>query len=85
MIVVNSFFGELYTVDPKSGAARVIDTGGAVVNGDGLVLAGHTLYAVEGATNQIIEIALSPRYESGSVVEALTSAAFDVPTTAARS
>lgn len=84
LIVVNSFFGELYTVDPKSGASRVIDIGGAVVNGDGLVLAGHTLYAVEGATNQIIEIGLSPRYESGSVVGALTSASFDVPTTAAR-
>ena len=83
LIVVNSFFGEIYTVDPATGYADLIDLGGAVVNGDGLVLAGRTLYAVEGGKNQITKIRLSPSLGSGVVVDALTSPAFDVPTTAA--
>ncbi len=84
LIVVNSFFGELYTVDPGTGVAAAIDLSGAVVNGDGLVLAGRTLYAVEGSKNQITEIELAPDLAAGTVTGALTSPAFDVPTTAAR-
>ena len=52
--------------------------------GDGLVLAGRTLYAVEGGKNQITEISLAPDLSSGQVTDAITSPAFDVPTTAAR-
>jgi hypothetical protein len=84
LIVVNSFFGEIYTVDPTTGIASLIDLGGVAVNGDGLVLAGRTLYAVEGGKNQITKISLAPNWKSGTVVGALTSDAFDVPTTAAR-
>jgi sugar lactone lactonase YvrE len=84
LIVVNGFFGEIYTVDPSTGVANAIDLGGAVVNGDGLVLAGRTLYAVEGGKNQITKISLAPDLSSGVVVDALISDAFDVPTTAAR-
>jgi hypothetical protein len=84
LIVVNSFFGEIYAVDPVTGVADAIDLGGAIVNGDGLVLVGRTLYAVEAGKNQITEITLSPDSLSGVVVDALVSDAFDVPTTAAR-
>jgi len=84
LIVVNSSVGAVYTVDPVTGVADAIDLGGAVVNGDGLVLVGRTLYAVVGGTNQIIEIALAPDFGSGVVVGALTNDAFDVPTTAAK-
>ncbi len=84
LIVVNSFFGELYAVDPATGVADAIDLGGATVNGDGLVLAGRTLYAVEGSKNQITEVALAPGFGSGTVTGALVSPAYDVPTTAAR-
>jgi outer membrane protein assembly factor BamB len=84
LIIVNAFLGELYRVDPASGDASLIDLGGSVVNGDGLVLAGRTLYAVEGGKNQITEIRLAPDLSSGQVTEAITSPAFDVPTTAAR-
>jgi hypothetical protein len=84
LLVVNSFFGEIYTVDPSTGVADVIDLGGAIVNGDGLELVGRTLYAVEGGKNQITVIALAPNLRSGAVVDALVNDAFDVPTTAAR-
>ncbi len=84
LIVVSAFLGELYRVDPATGVATLIDLGGAVVNGDGLVLLGKTLYAVEGGKNQITEISLAPDLSSGEVTAALTNPAFDVPTTAAR-
>lgn len=83
LIVVNSSFGEIYTVDPDTGVAAAVDLGGEIVNGDGLVLVGRTLYAVEGGKNQITEISLSPDLREGRVVAALTSSTFDVPTTAA--
>ncbi len=84
LIVVNSFFGEIYTVDPASGNASLIDLHGAVVNGDGLVLVGKTLYAVVGGTNGIIEIELAADLASGTVTDVISHPAFDVPTTAAR-
>lgn len=84
LIVVNSFFGEIYTVDPATGVATAIDLGGTAVNGDGLVLIGRTLYAVEGSKNQITAIELAPDLSAGTVVGGITSPAFAVPTTAAR-
>jgi sugar lactone lactonase YvrE len=83
LIVVNSAIGAIYTVDPNTGTARTIDLGGAVVNGDGLVLTGRTLYAVEGGKNQVTEIRLAASLGSGRVVNAIADPAFDVPTTAA--
>ncbi len=82
LIIVNSYIGELYRVNPRSGVAVAIDLGGEIVNGDGLVLAGSTLYAVEGGKNQVTEIVLSNQATSGVVVGALTDPDFDVPTTA---
>lgn len=84
LIVVNSATGELYVVDANTGAATVIDTGGAVFNGDGLVLVGQTLYEVVGGLNQIIEMRLSSDLSSALVTDVLTDSDFDVPTTAAR-
>lgn len=83
LVVVNSALGTIYTVDPHTGTAKAIDLGGAVVNGDGLVLTGRTLYAVEGGKNQVTEIRLASNLRSGRVVDAITDPAFDVPTTAA--
>lgn len=37
LIVANSHAGKLFTVDPLTGNATVIDLGGAVVTADGLV------------------------------------------------
>lgn len=37
LLVVNMASGELYTVDPANGKATVIDLGGVLVHGDGLV------------------------------------------------
>lgn len=72
----NSFAPEIYEVP-------LIDLDVAV-SGDGLVLLARTLYANEDGLNRIAVIDLSADLSSGSVVEYLTSVAFDVPTTSAR-
>jgi hypothetical protein len=85
LLVVDSFTGGLFRVDPATGDATELSTGGvSVANGDGLELRGSTLYVVRNQ-NQLVE---AFRLGSG-----LTSAAplgelsaFDVlsvPTTAA--
>lgn len=83
LIVVNSATGELFTVDPATGDAALIDLeGDSVPSGDGIVLAGKTLYVVQNFLNQVAEIELDPSLESGQVVEILTSPDFRIPTTA---
>lgn len=84
LIVVNSFFGEIYAVDPTTGIADLIDLGANAINGDGLVLVGRTLYAVEGFENQIAKIHLDLSDLSGDVVGFITDSDFDIPTTAAK-
>jgi sugar lactone lactonase YvrE len=83
LILAGSAAAELYTVDPATGVATTIDLD-VPVTGDGLVLLGRTLYVNENSLNRIAVVDLSADLSSGSVVEYLTSDAFDVPTTSAR-
>ncbi len=85
LIVVNSALGALYRVDPQSGVARQIDLGGgAVPSGDGILLAGQTLYVVQNFLNQIGVVHLNRDLTAGTIGTALTSPDFRIPTTAAR-
>ena len=85
LIIVNSAEGALYKVDPDTGVATRIDLGGGnVLNGDGILLQGKTLYVVQNVNNQIAVINLSPDLTSGTIESLLTSPLFDVPTTIAR-
>ncbi len=52
--------------------------------GDGLLLRGRTLYVVQNRLNQIAVIQLEPGWESGQLVDVLTDADLDIPTTVAR-
>jgi sugar lactone lactonase YvrE len=86
LIVVNSATGHLSLVDAATGNAQVIPLDGVkadVVNGDGLVLRGHTLYVVENFTNRIDVVELGPHFDRGDIVEIITDPRFDVPATAA--
>ena len=84
LIAVQSNTGKLFTIDPNTGATRLIDLGGAtLVNGDGLLLHGKTLYVVRNQNNQIAVARLAPNLGSGSVTRTITSPSFDVPTTVA--
>ncbi len=83
LLVVKSDTGQLFRV-PKSGKATLVDLGGAALtNGDGLLLRGRTLYAVQNRSNQIAVVTLNRRGTSGRVQRTITSPAFDVPSTVA--
>jgi len=85
LIIVNSVDGALYRVNPLTADATRIDLGGAsVVNGDGILLWGQTLYVVQNMDNKIAVIELSPDFTSGTITGTLSSLQFDVPTTIAR-
>lgn len=84
LVLVQSNTGKLFAVTP-AGATREIDLGGgSVPNGDGILLAGKTLYVVQNSDNKIARIALDPGFRSGRITGHLTDADFDVPTTIAR-
>jgi sugar lactone lactonase YvrE len=84
LIIVNSQTGDLYTVDPLTGDATLINLGGeSVERGDGILLRGKTLYVVQNSLNQIAVVKLSSDFSSGEIVDWITSPLFRVPTTIA--
>ncbi|GGK14226.1 hypothetical protein GCM10011583_52740 [Streptomyces camponoticapitis] len=86
LIVVNSPIGKLFRVDPKTGHATVITLKGAenVINGDGLLRVGDTLYVVQNRLNLITVFDLDARARTATLRRSITAPTFDVPTTAAR-
>lgn len=86
LLVVNSSNGTLYRVDPASGAATPVDLGGYVLtNGDGLLREGRTLFVVQNRVNTLAVLHLDRTGTRGSLRTTVTSPAFDVFTTVARS
>lgn len=83
LIVAHSGNSALYTVDPATGASAQI-VGVDVPNVDGIVLSGRHLWAVRNFDNRIDRYRLAPDLGSGVFEKAITSDAFQVPTTAAR-
>jgi sugar lactone lactonase YvrE len=85
LIIVNSWEGALYKVNPFTGEATRIDLGGdALPNGDGILLHGDDLYVVQNRLNQVSIVELSSEYTVGEILETITSDLFRVPTTIAR-
>jgi sugar lactone lactonase YvrE len=82
LIIINSSLGALYWVDPKTGEAQQVDLGGeTLMNGDGLLRVGSTLYVVQNRLNQIAVVEFQGSFLSAQVVDVLTDPDFDVPTT----
>ena len=81
LIVAHSTTGQLYTVDPRTGASATI-AGVSVPQVDGIVLEGRRLWAVQNS-NQVTRIRLRRHLTSGVVEKVITSDLFQVPTTAA--
>ncbi len=81
LLVVQSSTGRLFRVDPATGEAVRVDTGGtSLVNGDGMELRGSTLYVVRNRDNLVVPLRLS-----GDLLQARAAASLsgdtDVPTT----
>lgn len=84
LLIVQSNAGLLFRVDPSTGRTRAVDLGGeTLVNGDGLLLRGRTLYVVQNRLNTIAVLRLNSAGTSARVVTRLTDPRFDVPTTVA--
>lgn len=84
LLIVQSNTGKLFRVDPATGVATEVDLGGeTLVNGDGLLLRGTTLYVVQNRLNAIAVVTLDEAATKGTVTRRITDARFDVPTTVA--
>ncbi|MGC0377439.1 SMP-30/gluconolactonase/LRE family protein [Streptomyces sp. SAI-229] len=85
-IVVKSTPGELHRVSLRTGHATRITLSGAenVVNGDGLVRVGRTLYVVQNRSNVVTVFDLDARATTATLRRSITDPRFDVPATAAR-
>jgi sugar lactone lactonase YvrE len=84
LIIVQSSTGFLLRVDPRTGVARKLDLGTALMTaGDGLLRSKDTLYVVQNRLNKIAVLDLNKSASSGRLVREITSTDFDVPTTAA--
>ena len=82
LVAVQSVNGKLYRIDASSGVAKTISLGTeSVPNGDGILLAGNTLYVVQNQLNRVAVIALGTGFSTGRVVTRLTDSDFSVPTT----
>ncbi|GIJ59875.1 SMP-30/gluconolactonase/LRE family protein [Virgisporangium aurantiacum] len=84
LLVIQSTPGALWRVDPRTGAATKLDIPvESLVNGDGLLLDGRTLYVVQNRLNRITVIKLNRSGTAGTVSGTITDPGFDVPTTVA--
>jgi hypothetical protein len=86
LIAGHDELGVLYKVDPATGVARIINLAGASLPGnDGLLLQGHTLFAVQnGLPYQITVIHLCADFSSGVINRHIADVRFDVPSTLVR-
>jgi sugar lactone lactonase YvrE len=85
LLSVQTNVGKLFTIAPATGVTHAIDLHGAtLVNGDGILLQGKTLYVVQNQDNKIAVVKLSTHLDKGTVARTITSPNFDVPTTIAR-
>ncbi|MBT2405191.1 MULTISPECIES: SMP-30/gluconolactonase/LRE family protein [unclassified Streptomyces] len=84
LLVVNDNVQALFRVDPRTGrATRTVLDGGAVGNGDGLVVLGRTLYVVRNWAYAIDVFTLDGDGRRARFVRQITDPRFDEPTTAA--
>jgi streptogramin lyase len=84
LLVVQSSTGLLFRVSASTGKAAQVDLGGTLLTaGDGLLVVGKTLYAVQNQLNEVAEIRLNRSGTSGTLVDTHTSPDFDIPTTVA--
>lgn len=84
VVVAQTNTRTLFRIGVEDRTVTPVDLGGEPVQGDGLVLRGRTLYAVDSfATPFVVRIDLDRGLTRGTVVSRTTDPTFDDPTTAA--
>ena len=83
LLIVQSNTGRLFRTD-LSGVTRQVNLhGDSLYDGDGLLLRGRTLYAVQNRANIVAVLRLNSSGTEGRVVRRVTDPRFDVPATMA--
>ena len=80
LIVTQSTTRKLYRIDLATKQVSEVDVNGEAVDGDGIQLVGHTLYAIDPRRAEIIKIAFSPDYAHGRVLSRTGDRTFAYPT-----
>lgn len=83
LLVVQSNTGGLFRVEPSGRTRRVDLHGESLPEGDGLLLQGRTLYAVQNRLNTVAVLRLDATGTDGRVVRRVTDARLALPTTVA--
>ena len=89
LVLIHSGEGQLYRVDPTTGASTLIDTGDAALTaGDGLELVDQTLYVMRNrvgpsVVGEIVAVELDEDLTTGEVAGMVASEDWDVSTTVA--
>jgi len=84
LVIVRSDPGELFSVDPETGEATLIDLGSeTVTTGDGLVARGRTIHVVQN-DDQVSVVRVNRALDEGEVTKVITSRQFRQPSTADR-
>jgi sugar lactone lactonase YvrE len=83
LIVAHTRDEALYAVDPETGKSDRIK-GRDLEFIDGILVKGHTLWAVQNMDNQISRVELSDDLSSFKVEDVIKSKDFDIPTTVAK-
>jgi sugar lactone lactonase YvrE len=84
LLVVQTNLGRVFRVDPATGVTRAVDLGGeSLVNGDGMLRLGRTLFVMQNRLNTLAVLTLDAAGTSARLRTRLTDPRFDVPTTIA--
>ncbi|MFI6025527.1 SMP-30/gluconolactonase/LRE family protein [Amycolatopsis magusensis] len=84
LLIVQSVTAQLHLVDKKTGETELVDLGGeSLVNGDGLLVRGRTLYVVQNRSNAVAVFTIAEDGSHAKLRERITDPRFDVPTTVA--
>jgi sugar lactone lactonase YvrE len=83
LLIVQSNTGALFHVDPSGVTRRVNLHGESLKEGDGLLLRGRTLYAVQNRLNAVAVLRLNSAGTQARLLQRRTDPRFDVPATMA--
>ncbi|MGI8646916.1 MAG: superoxide dismutase [Acidimicrobiales bacterium] len=83
LLVVYYTSGALYRVDVQTGTTTQVKLDRPLLNGDGLLLLGHTLYAARNFDNLIVTLRISSDLTTATTLAERTYSGADVPTSLA--
>jgi hypothetical protein len=87
LLVDHSDLGELFRIDPSTGASSQIPVSGDTLAPgtlDGILRHGHDLFVVQNFANTVTRVRLGPDWSTGVAAASVQDPAFEVPTAVGR-